>query len=798
MSKEPSNPSAPPSGAQPPIESEPATLGAASKKAAGIKGVVTSMRIAFREMGPIGATRALLKVNQKDGFDCQSCAWPTPDGHRSFAEFCENGAKAVADEGMTKRITPEFFARHSVAELREQSDYWLGHQGRLTSPMILREGASHYEPIGWDAAFNLVGTALNDLASPNEAAFYTSGRTSNEAAFLYQLFVRQFGTNNLPDCSNMCHEASGYALRNAIGVGKGTVTLEDFEKAEAIFVIGQNPGTNHPRMLSSLQKAKERGCKIVSINVLPEVGVMRFTNPQDFAKPLRALPALLGKATRMSDLWLPVRVNGDMATLKGIMLEMLAAEERAPGRVFDREFIEHYCAGFDAFVEELRRTDWRQIEESSGLTRGQIREAADIAVHCDRIICCWAMGLTQHRNSVATIEEVMNFLFLKGNIGRPGAGACPVRGHSNVQGDRTMGIWERMGRPFLDRLGSEFGFDPPREDGLDTVETIHAMHAGRVRAFLAMGGNFLSATPDTEFTAAALRKCNLTVQVSTKLNRSHLITGRDALILPCLGRSEIDLQAGGPQFVTVEDSMSIVNRSEGHAKPASEHLRSEPAIIAGIARAALGGRSAVDWERLAGDYNQIRDTIARVIPDFANFNERIRAGFFHLPNGPRDRREFSNAERKAKFTVHQIVTQPLEPGQYWMMTIRSHDQFNTTIYGLDDRYRGIYNGRRVIFMNADDLREAGLHQGQFVDLTSHFEGETRTAIHFQAVPYEIPRRCTATYYPETNALVHVGSVGEISNTPASKSVIITVEPSPNAAEALQRWREEGCRDQAAG
>jgi molybdopterin-dependent oxidoreductase alpha subunit len=790
MSKEIPNPHASHSGAQPPIDPDPAKVSHPSKKAAGIMGVVKSIQHTFGEMGPVEATRALLKLNQKDGFDCQSCAWPSPDGHRSFAEFCETGAKAVADEGMKKRITPEFFARHSVAELQEKTDYWLGHQGRLTSPMVLRTESTHYEPITWEVAFELIGKTLNGLRSPNHAAFYTSGKTSNEAAFLYQLFVRQFGTNNLPDCANMCHEASGCALRNVIGAGKGTVTLEDFEKADAIFVIGQNPGTNHPRMLTSLQKAKQRGCKIVSINVLPEVGLIRFTNPQDFTHPLKALPALLGKSTAMADLWLPVRVNGDMAVMKGIMLEMLAAEERNPGAVFDRAFIETCCVGYGTFIEELRQTDWRQIEESSGLSREQIRKAADVALRCDRIICCWAMGLTQHRNSVATIEEVMNFLFLKGNIGRPGGGACPVRGHSNVQGDRTMGICARMGLPFLEDLGREFGFEPPREAGLDTVNTIKAMHAGRIRVFLGLGGNFLAASPDTEFTAAALESCELTAHISTKLNRSHLITGRTALILPSLGRSEIDMQAEGPQFVTVEDSMSIVNRSEGHAKPASEHLRSEPAIIAGIAKATLGNRSTVDWNWMVGNYARTRDSIARVIPGFENFNHRIRGGYFHLPHSARDRREFSNPERKAKFTIHRIETQPLEAGQYWMMTIRSHDQFNTTIYGLDDRYRGVYNGRRVIFMNPDDMREAGLQQGQFVDLTSHFQGEKRTAAHFQIAPYEIPRRCTATYFPEANPLVHLGSVSEISNTPASKSVIITINPSRDTAEAMRQWSRD--------
>jgi molybdopterin-dependent oxidoreductase alpha subunit len=778
------------SGAQPPIEPDRATIRPPSKKAAGMMGVLKSVQHTFGKMGIIDATQALRKINQKRGFVCQSCAWPNPDDHRSFAEFCENGAKAVADEGTKKRITPEFFARYSIRELQQQSDYWLGHQGRLTSPMVLRKGANHYEPIEWEAAFELLGKTLNSLRSPNEAAFYTSGKTSNEAAFLYQLFVRQFGTNNLPDCANMCHEASGCALRNVIGFSKGTVTLEDFEKADAIFVIGQNPGTNHPRMLISLQKAKQRGCKIMSINVLPEVGLLRFTNPQDFANPLKALPALLGKSTTISDLWLPIRVNGDMAAMKGIMLEMLAAEEQNPGSVFDREFIDTYCTGYEAFLEDLRQTNWREIEESSGLSREQLRKAANIAAQSNRIICCWAMGLTQHRNSVATIEEVMNFLFLKGSIGRSGAGACPVRGHSNVQGDRTMGIWENMGASFLEKLAREFNFEPPRERGLDTVNTIKAMHEGRVRVFLGLGGNFLSAAPDTEFTANALESCELAAHVSTKLNRSHLIAGRVALILPCLGRSEVDIQASGPQFVTVEDSMGIVNRSQGHAEPASEQLRSEPAIVAGIAKATLGRRSTVDWDQLVGNYDRIRDSIERVVPGFENYNDRIRKDSFALPHPVRDRRQFSNKEGKAKFTIHRIQGKPLEPGQYLMMTIRSHDQFNTNIYGLDDRYRGVYNGRRVIFMNPEDMQEAGLQQGQFVDLTSHFQGENRTAAHFQVAPYEIPRRCTATYYPEANPLVHIGSVSEISNTPASKSVVITITPSRDTAEAMRRWRQD--------
>jgi molybdopterin-dependent oxidoreductase alpha subunit len=738
--------------------------------------MVQTTRFAVREMGVARGVKTLLNVNKKDGFDCQSCAWPSPDDHRQVAEFCENGAKAIADEATTKRLTREFFRQHSLADLRAQTDLWLGQQGRLTQPMVKRARASHYEPISWDDAFQLIATKLNALPSADAAAFYTSGRTSNEAAFLYQLFVRQFGTNNLPDCSNMCHESSGAAMNETLGIGKGCVKLEDFDHADAIFIIGQNPGTNHPRMLSSLKQAKENGAKIVSINPLPEVGNFRFKNPQDLKNPLRAAGVFFGGGVKLNDLWLPLRINGDVAVLKGMMKEMLAEEEKRPGAVFDREFIRDYTAGFDDFVADLRETSWDDILVSSGLTRDQIRAGAEIAMLSKRIICCWAMGLTQHRNAVATIQEIVNFLLLGGNIGRRGSGPCPVRGHSNVQGDRTMGIWERMNDRFLDKLGAEFGFDPPREHGTDTVETIKQMHEGRIRVFVGMGGNFLSATPDTEFTAKALQRCRLTAHVSIKLNRSHLITGETALILPCLGRTEIDRQANGEQFVTVEDSMGIINPSRGVLEPANEQLRSEPAIVAGLARATLGSRSTVDWEGLAGDYNRIRDHIERVIPGFERFNERIAEDIFYLPNAARDERKFNTDAGKAKFTVHPIPRNELPPGRYVMMTIRSHDQFNTHLYGLDDRYRGVFNGRRVVFMNAEDVAAAGFERGQFVDLTSHHEGEQRTVRGFQIVPYNIPRGCTATYFPEGNALVSINSVAERSNTPVSKFVIVSIAP----------------------
>ena len=754
--------------------------------AAGLPAIYQTMRFSLREMGPIRAFKTLLSLNQKTGFECQSCAWPNPDKNRKIAEFCENGAKAVADEATTKRLTEDFFRQHSLDDLRRRSDFWLGQQGRLTQPLVKLAGGKHYQPISWDDASQLIARELNSLPSPNAAAFYTSGRTSNEAAFLYQLFARQFGTNNLPDCSNMCHESSGTALKEVIGVGKGCVTLADFAQADLIFIIGQNPGTNHPRMLDSLQQAKEAGAKIISINPMPEIGNFRFKNPQDLKNPLRIPGLLFGEGQRLSDLWLPIRINGDVAVLKGIMKEMLTEERKRPGAVFDQEFIRDFTAGFDRFTEDLDAANWDDILFSSGVTREQIRAAAEIAISSKRIICCWAMGLTQHRNAVATIQEIMNFLLLGGNIGRAGAGPCPVRGHSNVQGDRTMGICERMNETFMKKLGGEFNFDPPREHGTDTVETIKQMQRGAIRIFIAMGGNFLCAAPDTEFTAKALQKCRLTAHVSIKLNRSHLITGEIALILPCLGRSEIDRQATGEQFVTVENSMGVINPSWGVLEPASNELRSEPAIIAGLARATLDDRSAVDWEGLIADYNRIRDHIEHVVPGFENFNERIAQDVFYLPNAARDHRKFNNEIGKALFAVHPIPHNELEPGKFILMTIRSHDQFNTHIYGLDDRYRGIYNGRRVLYMNPEDAKAAGLTQGQIVDLTSHFgDGEKRHARHFQIAPYPIARGCTATYFPEGNVLVPIDSVAERSNTPTSKFVVISITPAADAEEAAK-------------
>ena len=764
--------------AQPPEEPVPAKVGPASQSAAGIPAILKTFEFGLGQMGVVRSVKTFLKINQKDGFDCQGCAWPSPDGTRHVMEFCENGAKALASEATTRRVTPEFFQRWSIEQLAEQSDYWLNQQGRLTHPMILRRGRRHYEPIGWDDAFAFIAEVLNGLASPDEAAFYTSGKTSNEAAFLYQLFVRQFGTNNLPDCSNMCHESSGTALVESIGVGKGTATLTDFELADMIVIIGQNPGTNHPRMMTSLEHAKRNGAKMIAINPLAEVGLMRVKNPnpQEYRNPLALVPALLGDGVALSDLLLQVRINGDTAALKGIMKEMLAEEARRPGEVLDHEFIRRYTAGFDEFIADLRLTSWDEIVEGSGVSLEHLRAAGQMVARAKRMICCWAMGLTQHKNGVGTIQEVINLLLLGGHIGKPGAGACCVRGHSNVQGDRTMGIWERPAPAFLNALEHEFNFKPPRTHGYDVVDTIKAMHEGEVKVFFGMGGNFLSAAPDTAYTAEALRRCRLTASVSTTLNRGHLVTGEQALILPCLGRSEKDLGPRGERFVTVEDSMGVISSSRGVLEPASPHLLSEPAIAARMAKAILGTRSTVDWDALEADYDLIRAHISRVVPGFEHFNERIRMDIFYLPNAARER-EFVTESGKANFIVHRIPQWDLAPGEFLMTTIRSHDQFNTTIYGLDDRYRGIYGGRRVIFLNPEDVEEAGLRAGQLVDLTSHFEGEQRVARHFQVVPYKIPRRCAATYYPETNVLVSVRSVADRSNQPASKSVRITLAPS---------------------
>ena len=745
-------------------------VGHAKTWAVGAPGVAHALQISQQQMGVRRSALTLLRVNQKDGFDCPGCAWPEGP-ERSHFEFCENGAKAVAEEATLRRVTPEFFAEHGIGELAQKSDYWLGQQGRLTDPMYKAADQDHYRPIGWDEAFRIAAEELR-AGTPDEAVFYTSGRTSNEAAFLYQLLVRRHGTNNLPDCSNMCHESSGSALTETLGVGKGSVSLEDLHKADLIFVVGQNPGTNHPRMLSALEKAKKAGASIVAVNPLPEAGLMRFKNPQTAA-------GLLGSGTPLSDEFLQIRLNGDLALFRALNRLLLEAEDAAPGTVLDREFIEQHTHGFEQFEADVRRTPWEDVLEATGLDQARIEAVAQRVQRSERIIVCWAMGLTQHRNSVPTIREVVNFLLLRGNVGRPGAGVCPVRGHSNVQGDRTMGIYEKPAAAFLDKLGAEFGFEPPRRHGYDVVESIRAMRDGKVRVFMALGGNFVAATPDTAVTEAALRNCRLTVQVSTKLNRSHAITGGAALILPCLGRTERDERGGAEQFVTVEDSMSMVHASRGRLKPASDRLRSEVAIVAGLAWELFGAEDAVDWTSLAGDYDRIRDHVEQVIPGFGDFNERVRRpDGFQLPHGPRDSRSFPTATGKANFTVNELQVLRVPEGALLLQTVRSHDQYNTTIYGLDDRYRGVKQGRRVVFVNPDDLERLGLADGQLVDLVSEWaDGVERRAPEFRIIGYSTARGCAAAYFPETNVLVPLDSTAETSNTPTSKSVVVRLTPT---------------------
>jgi molybdopterin-dependent oxidoreductase alpha subunit len=762
--------------AQPPDDSGDVRRVPSSPAAGGMGALAATLRYAHAQTGFVRGARILAVTNQTRGFDCPGCAWPEP-ADRETIEFCENGAKAVLSEATTRRAEPSLFAQHSVAEMAERGDMWLNDQGRLVQPMILRPGATHYEPIAWDDAFALIARELRALATPDEAIFYTSGRTSNEAAFLYQLFVRAFGTNNLPDCSNMCHESSGAGLKDSIGVGKGTVQLEDFALADAIFIVGQNPGTNHPRMLTTLEAAAKRGAMLVSVNPLAEIGTMRFSHPQN---PV----ALLGEATTLARMHVPVRINGDVAFFQGVMKAMLEEEERGPpGRVVDRAFVEEHTEGYETLAQALRERTWAEVEASSGVGEDAMRAAARVAIESQATIVTWAMGLTQHVNAVDNVTTLADFLLLRGMIGKPGAGACPVRGHSNVQGDRTMGIWEKMPDEWLDRLGREFSFEPPRVHGLDTVDSIHAMLDGRAKVFFAMGGNFLSATPDTERTADALRGCRLTVHVSTKLHRGHLVTGATGLILPCLGRTEVDVQAGAPQFVTVEDSMGIVHASHGSLPPAGEHLLSETRILARLARATLSDGAAgnavrapkIDWDALADDYDRIRAHIARVVPGCEGYVEKVRepAGF-RLRNLARER-VWETPSKKARFIVTGLPTHDLQPGRLLMMTVRSHDQYNTTVYGLDDRYRGVRGGRRVVLMNADDARDRGLGAGDVVDIVSHFDDGVRTAKRFAVVPYAIPRGCCATYFPEANVLVPLGSVARKSNTPASKSVVVTLE-----------------------
>lgn len=737
--------------------------------AAGVKAVTVAWERAIEEMGVVRTARTLARVNQRHGFDCPGCAWPEPSGRRRPAEFCENGAKAVAEEATLRTVTPEFFAAHSIADLTDKSGYWLGQQGRLTQPMVLREGDTHYSPIAWADAYRLIADTLRGLDSPDEAVFYTSGRTANETAFLYQLLVRSFGTNNLPDCSNMCHESSGTALVSSIGIGKGSVTIDDFSKADLIIVAGQNPGTNHPRMLSALGEAKAHGAKVIAVNPLPETGLIGFKDPQ-------TVKGFTGGIT-IADDFLQIRLGGDMALFQGLGRLLFEAEDRAPGTVVDRAFVEAHTAGFAEYEKQTRAVDLGIVEQATGLTRADLDRTAKLLAESKSTVICWAMGLTQQVHGVATIEEATNLLLLRGMIGKPGAGVCPVRGHSNVQGDRTMGIWEKMPETFLAALDREFGITSPRTHGFDTVNAIRAMRDGGGKVFFGMGGNFVSATPDTEVTEAALRNCALTVQVSTKLNRSHVVTGRTALILPTLGRTDEDTQNGVRQQVSVEDSMSMVHLSTGRLTPVSDQLRSEVAIVCELAQELFGPTHPVPWAQFQRDYDKIRDAIANVVPGCTDYNAKVRGGNgFQLPHPPRDAREFRTTTGKANFAVNDLHWLPVPEGRLILQTLRSHDQYNTTIYGLDDRYRGIRNGRRVVLVNPEDIAALGFAEDELVDVISEFaDGTERKVTGFRLVGYPTPRGNAAAYYPETNPLIPLDHVALRSNTPVSKAVTIRLE-----------------------
>lgn len=753
---------------QPPTEFTGGKFFKPKESSVGKDAITSSMKHMNAYMKKGDALKLSLKINQKGGFDCPGCAWPDPDDERSkLGEYCENGVKAIAEEATKHLLTPDFFEKTSVQEISKLSDFEIGKMGRLTEPMILREGKSHYESISWNESFKLIGSKLNKLNNPDEALFYTSGRTSNEAAYLYQLFVRAYGTNNLPDCSNMCHESSGVGLSETLGIGKGSVTLSDIHEAELLIVMGQNPGTNHPRMLAAVQKCKENGGQVITVNPLPEAGLMRYVDPQS---PRRMLTGGIA----ITDLFLPCKINGDVAFLKALMYELFKMDMDASGSIIDYAFIEEYTEGYEAFIKELREIDYMTCVKQCGIAPAKIREAAQMVAKNEKIIVCWAMGLTQHENGVDNITQIVNLLMMRGAIGKPGAGTCPVRGHSNVQGDRTMGIWEAPKESFLDKLEEVHGIKSPRAHGLAVVPAIKAMHNGEAKVFFAMGGNFLSATPDTEYTAQALQNCELTVHVSTKLNRSHVVHGKQALILPCLGRTDQDVQNSKEQFVTCENSMGVVQTSQGILTPPSEHLLSEVRIVTELAKATLKD-SKIDWDGLADNYDEIRNVIEQVIPGFDSYNERVRKpGGFYLPNGARERK-FNTLSGKAHFTLSDLPDHTKADDEYMMMTVRSHDQFNTTIYGLNDRYRGIVNERRVVMMNENDMQRAGLKIKDVVNLTSEHNGVIRSVEKFLVIPYPIPEGNTCTYFPETNPLVPIDSFARKSFTPASKMVRIRIK-----------------------
>lgn len=753
------------------VNDDDLTVGAPREWAAGVPGVLHSMEPAIKQLGLARTVKLMTSLNQKDGFDCMSCAWPDPD-HRKVAEFCENGAKAVTWEANPVLVPRTFWAEHPISDLLDKSEYWLGMQGRLTEPVYKREGSEFYEPVTWERAFEIIGSKLNSLASPDEASFYTSGRTSNEAAFIYQLFVRAFGTNNLPDCSNMCHESTGVAMSETVGIGKSTIAYDDFENTDLIIVMGQNPGTNHPRMLTALEDAKKNGAKIVAVNPLPEAGLRRYKNPQ-------RVRGVVGHGTEIADQFLQIRLGGDMALLQAVSKRVLAAEDAAPGTVLDHAFLEEHCAGLEEFRAHVAEIDDDEVLLATGLSTAEIDELAERYISADRVIITWAMGITQHRKAVDTIKEIINLLLLRGNMGKSGAGASPIRGHSNVQGDRTMGIWEQMSDTFLDAVQQEFHFDPPRKHGVDALKGIKAMQKGEIKFWMGMGGNLVAAISDTQAAEKAFRGTEMTVQVSTKLNRSHAVVGAEALILPTMGRTEIDIQKAGPQFVSVEDTVCSVHGSHGQVPPVAPGLLSEIAIVARLAKATLGDSVPVDWTAMEDDYDVIRDHISRVVPGFDDYSARAgsREGFV-LPNGPRDSRTFDTATGKAMITVNDLEHVERPEGRLLLQTLRSHDQYNTTIYSLNDRYRGIKKGREVVFINPDDLDELGLVDGQSVDVFTDWTDDVERALRgYRVVSYPTAKGCAAAYFPEANVLVPLDSASIASNTPVSKAVLVRVVPA---------------------
>jgi len=737
------------------------------KYAAGKVGVKEALRHGFKEMGIVRSMRAFLELNQEDGFDCPSCAWPNPEHPSTVAEYCENGAKAVADEATTDKIGREFFKKYTVEELSRLTEYQLNKFGRITEPLVLRSGSINYEPISWEECYELISIELHKLNSPDDAIFYTSGRSSNEAAYLYGMFARALGTNNMPDCSNMCHESSGVALSETLGIGKGSVKLEDLYGADVVIVAGQNPGTNHPRMLSALEKCKKNGGKVISINPLEESGLINFKNPQH-------LNGLIGPGEDLTDIHLQVRINQDIALMKLILKKLAALDEKGQ-KVFDHDFMVKYVDGYESLTNSFKAYDEETLLKLSGVSEEKINETVALLATSSNIVVCWAMGLTQHKNGVATICEYLNLLMLKGSLGKPNAGTCPVRGHSNVQGDRSVGIMHFVNKELNERIEKHLGFKAPDKEGVDVVGAIKAMHDEKGKVFICLGGNFLMAASDTLYTAKAMQNCELTVQISTKLNRSHLVTGKTAVILPTFGRSEKDMKDGTLRYQTMEDSMGRVRQSRGLLKPTSDNIKSEPELIAELAHTFFGGKHSMNWKAMGEDYELIRESIDHVVKGFDNTKERSKGIGYYLPNNVRDLDFSMLPNGRAQLTINPLPEHNLKADEFMLMTIRSHDQFNTTIYGMDDRYRGIYNERRVLFMNPEDMKKKGLNKKDVINITSTYNGVVRTANKFLVVPYNIPSGDLAAYYPETNVLVPFDQYADKSKTPISKSIKVTVE-----------------------